>query len=35
MLGGLLYWMVRDGFTDIATFEEKPEERRGIQRISG
>lgn len=35
MLGGLLYWVVRDGFTDTATFEEKPEEMRGTQRISG
>ena len=35
MLGGLLYRVVRGGFTDIATFEKKPEEMRGTQRISG
>lgn len=33
MLGGLFYWVVRDGFTDTATFQQKPKEMRGIQSL--
>ena len=33
MLGGLFYWMVRDAFTDTATFQQKPKEMRGIQSL--
>ena len=33
MLGGLSYWVVRDGFTDTATFQQKPKEMRGIQSL--